>query len=249
MFGLQIRTTQTEGRTSLFTRIKIEGKSTWVDLRLIVDIEKWNKVKDSERKISNFLDGLGYSKKLYEIEVGMKDLRKRHSLTKESMETLIQNVVLSEVREQLKKDEDLEKDILERRRKDVKNFIKNYVDGIVKGEILNTKGKKYSKNSINSWRQFRRIFLECFKHQSFTWDELSQQHIHTYLNFLDKQGYMRETKNRHIGVFSTIITIAEKQRLHTNGIVRKWLSAPSAIDDEKKALIYLTKDELKHIYD
>lgn len=71
----------------------------------------------------------------------MKDLRKRHSLTKESMETLIQNVVLSEVREQLKKDEDLEKDILERRRKDVKNFIKNYVDGIVKGEILNTKGK------------------------------------------------------------------------------------------------------------
>lgn len=75
MFGLQIRTTQTEGRTSLFTRIKIEGKSTWVDLRLIVDIEKWNKVKDSERKISNFLDGLGYSKKLYEIEVGMKDLR------------------------------------------------------------------------------------------------------------------------------------------------------------------------------
>lgn len=249
MFGLQIRTTQTEGRTSLFTRIKIEGKSTWVDLRLIVDIEKWNKVKDSERKITNFLDGLGYSKKLYEIEVGMKDLRKRHSLTKDSMETLIQNVVLSEVREQLKKDEDLEKDILERRRKDVKIFIKNYVDGIVKGEILNTKGKKYSKNSINSWRQFRRIFLECFKHQSFTWDELSQQHIHTYLNFLDKQGYMRETKNRHIGVFSTIITIAEKQRLHTNGIVRKWLSAPSAIDDEKKALIYLTKDELKNIYD
>lgn len=249
MFKLQIRTTQEEGTTSLFTRIKIEGKSTWVDLRLIVDIEKWNKVKDSERKISNFLDGLGYSKKLYEIEVGMKDLRKRHGLTKESMETLIQNVVLSEVREQLKKDEDLEKDILDRRRKDVKNFIKNYVDGIVKGEILNTKGKKYSKNSINSWRQFRRIFLECFKHQSFTWDELSQQHIHTYLNFLDKQGYMRETKNRHIGVFSTIITIAEKQRLHTNGIVRKWLSAPSAIDDEKKALIYLTKDELKHIYD
>lgn len=39
MFGLLIRTTQTEGRTSLFTRIKIEGKSTWVDLLLIVDIE------------------------------------------------------------------------------------------------------------------------------------------------------------------------------------------------------------------
>lgn len=42
---------------------------------------------------------------------------------------------------------------------------------------------------------------------------------------------------------------ALKQRLHTNGIVRKWLTAPIAIDEEKKALIYLTKDELKSIYD
>lgn len=40
MFKQQIRTTQEEGTTSLFTIIKIEGKSTWVDLRLIVDIEK-----------------------------------------------------------------------------------------------------------------------------------------------------------------------------------------------------------------
>ena len=249
MLGLTIRSTKTDGKTTLYTRIKVEGKSTWVDLQLLVDIDKWYKVADSERKISNYLYTLGYSEKLNEIEVGIKDLRSRHRLTKASLENLIQNVVLSEVKEQLKKDEELEKVVLERRRKDVKNFIKNYVDGIVNGEILNTKGKRYSKNSINSWKQFRRIFLDCFKNQSFTWDDLSQQHVHAFLNYLDRQGYMRETKNRHIGIFSTIITIAEKQRLHTNGIVRKWLTAPIAIDEEKRALIYLTKDELKSIYD
>ena len=60
---------------------------------------------------------------------------------------------------------------------------------------------------------------------------------------------MGETKNRHIGVFSTIITVSEKQKLHTNGIVRKWLSSPTIHDDERRTLIYLTKDELKTLYD
>lgn len=249
MFGLTIRTTKSEGKTTLYTRIKVEGKSTWVDLQLLVDIDKWNKVSDSEQKINNYLFSLGYTEKLYKIEVGMKDLRSRHRLTKESLDNLIQNVVLAEVIEQLKKDEDLGKEVLARRRKDVKSFINNYVDGIANGDILNTKGKRYSKNSVNSWKQFRRIFLDCFKNLSFTWDDLSQQHIHMFLNYLDRQEYMRETKNRHIGIFSTIITAAEKQRLHTNGIVRKWLSASSAGDDDKKALIYLTKNELKSIYD
>ena len=249
MFGLTIRTSKSEGKTSLFTRLKVEGKSTWVDLQLLVDVKEWGKVSVFEKKQDNYLELLGYKKKLFDIEVGLKDLRRRHRLTKETLDAFIQNVVLSEVRERLIKDEELKKDIEERRRKDVKTFIENYVNGIIEGEVLNTKGKKYSKNSINSWKQFRRIFFECFRNQSFTWDELSQSIIHQFMNYLDKSGYMGETKNRHIGVFSTLITVAEKHKLHTNGIVRKWLSSPTVNDEDKRTLIYLTKEELKSLYD
>ena len=249
MLKLSIRTKCKEGQVPLYTKMKINGVSLWVNLQLVVDIEKWNEVSLSERKQSNFLDRIGYTKKLSEIEFGIKDLRARHRLTKESLDDVIRTVVFSEIREEFIKDEELEKVVQERKRKDVKNFIKKYVDGIIKGEILNTKGEKYSRNSISSWKQFRRIFFECFKNQSFTWDELSQHHIHTFLNYLDKQGYMGETKNRHIGVFSTLITVSEKQKLHTNGIARKWLSSPTVHDDERRTLIYLTKDELKALYD
>ena len=69
------------------------------------------------------------------------------------------------------------------------------------------------------------------------------------MNYLDKAGYMGETKNRHIGVFSTLITVAEKHKLHTNGIVRKWLSSPTVNDEDKRTLIYLRKEELKSLYD
>ena len=161
MFGLTIRTSAREGKTPLYTRLKIENKSVWVNLNLLVDVVDWNKKKDSDRKINNYLLSLGYAEKLNDIEVGVKDLRMRHRLTKETLNTLIQNVVYAEAREQLIHAEQLKEEIEERRRKDVKTFIKNYVNGIVKGDVLNIKGKKYSKNSINSWKQLRRQFLEC----------------------------------------------------------------------------------------
>ena len=248
MFGLTIRAKSAEGSAPLHTRLKVEGKSLWVNLRLMVDIQEWNKRKDTERKMLNYLMSLGHMDKLNAIELGVKDLRLRHRLTVQNLENLIENVVLADTREKLIEAEQLKEDIEERRRKDVKRFIKEYVDGIIKGEILNTKGRKYSKNSINSWKQFRRIFFECFKNQSFTWDELSQPIIHKFLNYMDKLGYMGETKNRHIGVFSTFITIAEKQKLHTNGIARKWLCSSTVNDEEKRALIYLTKEELSSLH-
>ena len=249
MLGLQIRTKSTEGSTPLYTRIRMENTSVWINLELYVDVKKWNEVSKSERKQSNFLDMMGYTKKISEIEFGIKELRVRHRLTKEGAINIVKNVVLSEVRDQLIKDEELEREVQERKRKDVKSFVKNYVDGIVRGEILNMKGKHYSNNSVKSWKQFRRLFLDCYKNMDFTWDELTQPIIHQFLNYLERKGYMGETKNRHIGVFSTLITIAEKQKLHTNGIARKWLSAPIVNDDEKRALIYLTKEELKGLYD
>ena len=249
MLGLQIRTKSKEGTTPLYTRIRMENTSVWVNLELYVDVKKWSEVSNSERKQSNYLDLMGYTKKISEIEFGIKEMRSHHRLTKENLETLIKNVVLADIRDKLIKDEELEKLVEERKKKDVKTFIKKYVDGIIKGEILNMKGQKYSRNSINSWKQFRRLFCNCFKNQSFTWDELSQQIIHTFLNYLDKNGYMGETKNRHVGVFSTLITVSEKQKLHTNGIARKWLSSTTVRDDEKRTLIYLTKEELKALYD
>lgn len=181
MFGLTIRTKSTEGFTPLHTRLKVEGKSIWVNLCLMVDIQEWNK-KDTEKKVVNYLMSLGHMDKLNSIELGVKDLRLRHNLTTQTLDNLIQNVVLAETRKELVEAEQLKEDVEERQRKDVKTFVQNYVNAIVKGEILSKSGKKYSKNSINSWKQFKRLFLACFRNQTFTWDELSQSIIHKFLN-------------------------------------------------------------------
>ena len=111
MFGLTIRTKSAEGSAPLHTRLKVEGKSLWVNLRLMVDIQEWNKRKDTERKMVNYLMSLGHMDKLNAIELGVKDLRLRHRLTVQNLENLIENVVLADTREKHIEAEQLKKDI------------------------------------------------------------------------------------------------------------------------------------------
>ena len=107
MISITIRSTQSEGEAMLHTRIKIEGKSKWLDLQLPVDIKKWQEVSTSQKKQTNYLDRLGYSKKIADIEFSIKDLRKRNSLTEKAINEAIQNTVLVEKRERIKKQDDL----------------------------------------------------------------------------------------------------------------------------------------------
>ena len=71
MFKLDTRTTISEGKATLHTRLKVEGKSIWVNLRLLVENEEWNKRKGSDKKIQNYLLSLGYTEKFNEIELGI----------------------------------------------------------------------------------------------------------------------------------------------------------------------------------
>ena len=50
MISLTIRSKQHEGVTMLHTRIKIDGKSKWINLQLPVDIKKWQEVSTSQKK-------------------------------------------------------------------------------------------------------------------------------------------------------------------------------------------------------
>ena len=50
MISLTIRSNKPEGETMLYTRIKIDGKSKWINLQLPVDIKKWREVSTSLKK-------------------------------------------------------------------------------------------------------------------------------------------------------------------------------------------------------
>ena len=160
MIGLTIRSRRPEGEATLYTRVRIDGKSKWIDLHLPVDVKKWQEVSTSLKKQTNYLDRLGYSKKIADIEFAIKELRQRNCLTEESINETILNTALVETRERIKKQDELQRYISDRQNKSVKTWIKDYIAKIESGEARTYDGKRYAANTIRIWKQFLRIFLE-----------------------------------------------------------------------------------------
>ena len=233
----------------LYTRIKIDGKSKWINLQLPVDVKKWREVSTSLKKQTNYLDRLGYSKKIADIEFAIKELRQRNCLTEEAINETILNTVLAETRERIKKHDELQQYISDKQNKSVKTWIKDYIAKIVSGEARTFNGERYAPNSIRNWKQFLRIFLDfCKTTNDFCWEEINQSLVNKYMSFLEEKGYAKSAIDRFINCFKTLIGVAEREDIHNNYKARGLFRHATVKDHEKTTAIYLTKEELEGLY-
>ena len=233
----------------LYTRIKIDGKSKWINLQLPVNIKKWQEVSTSLKKQTNYLDRLGYSKKIADIEFAIKDLRQRNCLTEEAINEYILNTVLVETRERIKKQDELKQYISDKQNKSVKTWIKDYIAKIESGEARTYDGQRYAPNSIRIWKQFLRIFLDfCETTNDFCWEEINQGLVNQYMSFLEEEGYSKSTADRYINCFKTLTITAEREDIHNNYKAKGMFRHPTVKEHEKTTAIYLTKEELEGLY-
>ena len=246
---LVLRTKQKEGMHPLHTRMNVEGAVLWVNLLMKVDVADWNQVSQSERKLNNYLNKKGISKKIALIEEAIMDMRRHHRLTKENLESAIESIVLADKRDELKRAEEMGKYVEEKKRKNVKNFTVNHINGIVSGEVRTSKKERYAKQSVKNWEQFRRVFLEFYGDRPFGWDDINESLVDRYIAYLEGKGYMKYTIDKHISMFKTLIGAAERQGLHDNHIAFSFLKRHQVKDEDKAKEIYLTKEELSALYD
>lgn len=249
MISLTIRSKQNEGDAMLHTRIKIGGKAKWINLQLPVNIKKWNEVSTSLKKQTNYLDKLGHSKKIADIEFALKDLRQRNCLTEDAINEFIQDTVLVEKRERIKKQDDLKRYISDKQNKSVKTWIKDYIAKTESGEARTYLGEKYAPNTIKIWKQFLRIFLDfCKTTNDFCWDDINQSLVNKYMSFLESEGYSKSVADRYINCFKTLIIIAEREDIHNNHKAKGMFRHATVKEHEKTTAIYLTKEELEGLY-
>lgn len=245
---LNIRTKVVGGEAPLYTRMRIAGKSEWLNLYLKVDIQKWNEVKDSDRKVQNYLDRLGYSKFISDIEFGIKGLKREGNESKENVDILIRNIVLKDQREKFLKQREVGEKIEKLKRNSVKRYITDYVDGMISGEERNAKGEHFGTGTVKAWKQFRRIFLDFYERKTFTWDEIDPRLVNRFIDYLEKCGYMKKSINKYLKSFKQIISDAEKRGLHKNTIAKNLIKGLNIKESDMTKKIYLTKDELDALY-
>ena len=246
---LVIRTKCKEGATPLYTKLKVEGKGRWICLLIYVDIKEWEDASQTERKLSNYINKKGINKKVALIEEAITDMRRHHRLTKENLDKSIEDIVLADKREALKRAEQLGKEAEDRKKRNVKNFVVEHIRKIESGEVRTAKKEKYAKESIKNWKQFRRVFLDFYKIRPFEWDDINEALADRYISYLESVGYMKYTLDKHISLFKTIVGVAERQGLHNNHLAGSYLKSPQIREEDKAKEIYLTKDELSALYD
>ncbi len=248
MFNLNIRTSKKTGEVPLMTRLRIGNKNYWVNLYLVVDVVKWSEVSESERKMKNFLDKKGYSQRLVEIEFGLKELKRKGNYTIESVEKLVQDIILKEKREQLLEKERLGQEIRDRRSKSVKTYITTFVKQMESGEVRTKKGELYEKQTIKTWKQLMRILLDFYDKHPFTWDEIDQNLVNRFITHLEKCGYMKKTRDKYLRLFKQVISDSEKLGYHTNHVGKHLITRLNIKESDKSKEIYLTKEELESMY-
>ena len=249
MMKLVIRTKCKEGTTPLYTKLKVEGKGRWICLLIYVDIKEWEDASQTERKLSNYINKKGINKKVVLIEEAITDMRRHHRLTKENLDKSIEDIVLADKRDALKRAEQLGKEVEDRKKRNVKNFVVEHIRKIETGEVRTAKKEKYAEESIKNWKQFRRVFLDFYKIRPFEWDDINEALADRYISYLENVGYMKYTLDKHISLFKTIVGVAERQGLHNNHLAGSCLKSPQIREEDKAKEIYLTKDELSALYD
>ncbi len=249
MMKLVIRTKCKEGTTPLYTKLKVEGKGRWICLLINVDIKEWEDAAQTDRKLSNYINKKGINKKVALIEEAITDMRRHHRLTKENLDKSIEDIVLADKREALKRAEQLGKEAEDRKKRNVKNFVVEHIRKIESGEVRTAKKEKYAEESIKNWKQFRRVFLDFYKIRPFEWDDINETLADSYISYLESIGYMKYTLDKHISLFKTIVGVAERQGLHSNHLACSYLKSPQIREEDKAKEIYLTTEELSALYD
>ena len=234
--------------TPLGVKLRMGKDVSWISLMLPVDIEKWLAVSSSERKTSNLLDKLGYTKRIQEIEFAIKDLRKKHKLTRENVSAAIDSIVLAEHRETLSKDEALRDKYVKRVRNSFRNTLIYYVDSAVDGTRRHSFGVSYAHFSLNIFKQFKRIMCEYLDKHPFDWKDIDEPLIDRFIAYLEDYGYSKNSIQRYIRAFHAFVVYAENQGWHTNTRAKAFIKYATPRDEEMKDRIYLTKEEIQALY-
>lgn len=245
----------------LYCKVKVGNSPLWFKLGLSVQLADWDKtfsldannnLIQSETKLTNLLRKLNYTKKLQDIENGINELRKQKRLTVDSVNNLIQTVVLADVRFEMDRQQVREEKALDEQRKDVKNYVNDFIAGLTGDNVTTLTAhdkREYAYNSVKIFKHFHREFLEFYKTNPVgTWDEMDERYIEQFSIFLSKR-YLKTTYGRLIACLRTILSRAEKDKLRTLSVSKDMFARPKVEESDKMAEIYLTRTELDALYE
>lgn len=242
---------------TLFTRIRkrVPKIDKNVNTKIVVNRDVWAKANKDASSLEKFYrtkDGQILYRKMCAIDEALDELLSKGKFEDDNISRAIDAVIYAELRAQQRKEEEerlaqiYQKEEL--RRKDVRVFLQNFIEGIKDGTIKYN-GNTYGSNTCKVWVSFQHILERFYQKQPFTWDSIDQRLVDKFLYMLEKEEYMPKTINKYLVCFRALVGYAYKAKMHTNMAAEKCFSKIRVRECDKAKEIYLTSDELQALYE
>jgi len=163
----------------------------------------------------------------------------------------IDDVIMSIVNaDAIRMEEELERKRLEEETESQKyiiNFYEMFLKGIMNGTIRHSNNKLYTKTTISNWKSFGRYLYE-YADPKDTFDIINKAYADGFCAYLEKCKLMPTTCNKNIICFRKLCNLAVEYGVNKNATSMKVWKEREVNEEDKRAEIYLTEDELDAIY-
>lgn len=253
MARFQLRTSMKKGFATLRVRLQTKTVKCWLDTHIMVDVEDYRLAQASKKRACEY----------YNTEEGCKVFNLCNTYQCELTKALEQGMdnplelekYLTAILfpKKVKSTEEKAKTRVEERENRLKSVLEYYdyfYKGITEGDILHHQGKRYSEGSIVNWKKFG-FFLRGFLNNNYdvTFDEINKPFSDRFTAYLLKKDLMPKTINQHRQTMRKLCNSAAEEGINSNGVSLKVWKEATVKEQDKKAEVYMTEDELDALYD
>ena len=263
-----IRSKERKGRANLYIEVRKRTPQVraLVCTNVAVDIQTWERVNKTPKMWENYRlteEGKALSDKLDLIEASINDAivngidndgvhydieDGNNSLNSAILNTAVEKIINKELEDLKRKELEEQLEQKERAKKTIVGFYDYFLDGIKSGEILHHNGEHYEESTITIWNSFGK-YLRSYTPADMTFDEITKPFADKFSTFLEKSGMMPKTINKNVICFRKLCNLSAEVGLNSNAVSLKVWKERTVRDNEKRAELYLTDEELDALYE
>jgi len=228
-------------RIRVCTHLKIETK-VW---------NAANKSVNSWTRFSKSPEGKTLVEKLDLMQQAVQNLYNQGKLQgengKELMKEALEVIACAEAIEVQKQEDDNRLALEAKEKQGILRFFEYFVEGIRKGTIRYGYNRTYSWRSLQNWDSFKKHLYE-YCSPTTTFDDVNKEFADGFCAFLESKHLLPTTCNKKVICFRKLCNAALEYGVSHNTTSMKVWKERVVYEEEKKAEIYLTVDELEAYY-
>ena len=245
-----LRTKRETGESPLYTKIRRNGMQMYICTGIRVDIQEWNKAQKSlaaMRRYENTEEGTKVHDLQMKVTKAIDTLYAENKINTKEDKTIIEQALSAIVNGTVEEIQQVAKVATARSRTTVLGFFDYFYAGISDGSIRHGNNSDYSPGTVVVWKAFGENLKEYCK-KDIPFDDIDKPFADRFTLYLLKQGYMSNTINKKVSCFRKLCNLAAMEGYNKNAVSLKVWKDRTVKEDEKRAEIYLTEEEIDALY-